>query len=217
MSTSGMSEAVQQVEQKNDYEGQFFIGTVVDNQDPEKAERLRIRIPNLLGTETPDDQLPWARPVKHRNQGPKTGVMSMAVPAIGSKMVVVLQNGDPYHPLYLGGLVTKQDVPELLTTNYPNRYGLIDTKNNQFYVDTQTGDVEFKHHSGTKIHIDPDGAVDILIVKTLDVTVQDKTNVTITGDTTVDITGTTSVSVTGTADVSVTGDLTVTAATISLN
>lgn len=185
MSTSGMSEANQQVEQRNDYEGRFFIGTVVDNLDPEKAERLRIRIPNLMGDETPAAQLPWARPVKHRLQGPKSGVMSMAVPAVGSTIIVILQDGDPYHPLYLGGLVNAVDVPALLSTNYPHRYGLVDTKDNQLYVDTQTGDVEFKHFTGLKLHVSPTGAVDIQAPSTLDITVTGATNLTVGGDLTV--------------------------------
>lgn len=161
MSTNGMVDAVQQMEHRNDYEGQFFVGQVVDNKDPEKAERLRIRIPHLFGTEIPDTDLPWARPVKHRVQGAAPGMQSLAVPVVGSKMIVVLQNGDPYHPLYLGGLLTPEDVADIFKENYPQRYGIRDEKQNHMYVDTKTGDVDILHYSGLHIHVRPSGTVDI--------------------------------------------------------
>lgn len=217
MSTNGMTEAADQTEPGNSYDGMFFIGTVVDNVDPQQAERLRIRIPNLFGEETPDNELPWARPVKHRIQGPKQGVGTVAVPLVGSKMVVILQGGNPYSPLYLGGLMVAAEVPAVLKTNYPQRYGLVDERQNEIWVDTNTGDAEFKHYSGLKAHVFPNGKLEITGPNDLVMTFAGNGTLTIEGNLSMTVNGNTTLNAGGTVDVTASGTVTVVAPDINLN
>jgi len=225
MSTTGMVDPLEQQRSRNDYDGQFFLGTVVDNEDPQKEERLRIRIPNLLGEELSDTELPWARPVKHRVRGSNSQVQSLSVPVVGSKMIVVLQNGDPYHPLYLGSLLVGADVASVLTTNYPKRYGLRDDKGNHMFVDTQTGDMELRHFSGTTLKIVPDGSVSVTSPKNLTVAFDGNASVAVKGNLSATVDGNASAVVKGTLDVKADGattiesssGITITAPTVDIN
>lgn len=225
MSTSGLSEAQDILQKRNDYDGRFFLGTVVDNNDPKKIERLRIRVPNLYGDEIPDADLPWCIPVKHRVRGTTGGNHSLCVPIVGSKMIVVLQDGDPYHPMYMGGFLTPEDLASVLTENYPNRYGFADEKGNHLYVDNATGDVEFHHFSGLNIHITPtgtldiDGPEDLLVNFARDAVVEIGGNLTATvgGDASVDVGGSASVSAGTSIDVYAGASVTISAPSVSIN
>jgi uncharacterized protein involved in type VI secretion and phage assembly len=221
MSTSGMSRATDTVEKRNDYEGVYFIGTVIANDssqatDGKKDARVQIRIANLL-SEVPDAMLPWARPAKSMGRGSGPNVQSFSVPVIGAKLMVILQNGDPYHPLYVGGLLTAEDLHEIFQTNYPARYGMADDYGNTFYVDTSTGDVDFNHKSGLNIHVTPAGDFNITGPKDLNANFQGNANVKIVGNTALEVDGNTTATlkgnlnatVTGNAEVDVTGTTTV--------
>lgn len=225
MSTSGMQEPTQVLERRNDYDGRFFLGVVIDNKDPEKRERLRIRVPHLYGTEIPDDQVPWAVAIRHRHRGATGNNHSLMVPIIGSKMMLLLQDGDPYHPMYLGGFLTVDDLSSVLTENYPDRYGFVDDRNNHLYVDNKTGDVEFKHFSGLTIHVTPtgtldiDGPEDLLVnfVRNAKVEIGGNAEVTVAGEASVDVGGSATVSVGSSLDVSAGAQVNISAPSVNIN
>ena len=139
----------------------ILIGTVVANNDPERLERVRIRVPVVLDG-VADSDLPWAVPVLPRVQGMGSGIGWCGVPAVGASIYVVFQRGDPHYPIYIGGVVDRSTRNSLFSTNYPYRYGFVDLIGNKFYVDTSTGDVDFEHNSGTKFHIEPSGRVTVV-------------------------------------------------------
>lgn len=76
------------------YDNSPFAGRVVDDRDPERRGRVRIRVPVLHGDERaiPDDLLPWA-------DNPKSaGGSSYSSPEIGKVVHVEFPLGDLYHP-----------------------------------------------------------------------------------------------------------------------
>ena len=139
------------------YSGKF-VGTVVFNQDPLKKQRIKVSIPNLL--EAPVDQLPWFAPVLASGFGNEATSNVMQVPIVGSKVVVEFQNEDIHYGLYVGYVDSKEihDDPELLV-NYPKRRGWRDPAGNKLIIDHTGGQetVEFRHKSGTKFFIYPNG------------------------------------------------------------
>lgn len=167
-----------------DLDGLLFVGTVEANNDPLKLERVKVRV-DQLHKGTPVDGLPWAIPVRGRSQGMNGTCGTFGVPVVGSRVYIYFQNGDPYFPIYEGSVVDSSTKLLLAETNYPNRWGFVDSRNNHFYSDTQTGDVEFKHYSGTTIHIYPDGAVDVITKGNLSANVTGTTTVVSSGNTTV--------------------------------
>lgn len=151
---------LQQIE-SSDLEGPIFIGTVTDNLDPLKLERIKVSIPGLL--EEADPSLhPWAG--KDGN-----GFMSSTstygffglVPRIGDKVWVRFQRGDLLFPLYWASPILNGQRPAEADVNYPNRYGWVDPAGNSVVIDVTAGSttMEFKHKTGTVIRINNDGSI----------------------------------------------------------
>ncbi len=156
--------SVQQLE-SDSYEG-YYVATVVDNNDPKKLQRVRVNIPELM--EGASALLPWIAPIQKAVFGFGNTSGTVSVPEVGSQVVVQFQEGDLSYGLMLGAIPSKVfELPGELSTNYPKRYGWKDPAGNVFYVDTTSGsnDVEFKHVSGTTIHINNAGEVTVTAPK----------------------------------------------------
>jgi uncharacterized protein involved in type VI secretion and phage assembly len=74
------------------------IGRVVDNEDPENYQRIRVTIPNITEG-IPKDDLPWY-PILTKG----TNNNSVSIPEIGSFVLVSFPNGDIYNGLVEGFL-----------------------------------------------------------------------------------------------------------------
>lgn len=143
-------------EQQNSLKHVWMIGRVVDNNDPLKLKRVKVSIPDVV--EGSGDQIPWAIPVT-------SDFESVHIPPVGKVVYCLLQNGDIHYPMYLGEATTSSNpISSVLATNYPNRYGTADDHGNYWYVDKQTGEIKFNHHSGTQITIDNSGNATISVV-----------------------------------------------------
>ena len=74
------------------YEG-IFLGIVVDNNDPDRDNKCRVRVINVFdGLDTSD--IPWATAFKS-NSG-----TSCDLPNLGKVVTVHFENGDLYNPIY---------------------------------------------------------------------------------------------------------------------
>lgn len=183
--------------------GKTYIGEVVDNNDPEKQQRIKIRIPELHRG-VPDEDLPWCLPnARLGAQGNSSGgVGSMSIPVVGSKIEVSMGNNSSYFPTY-GGSPTTKDVKNEFAQHpdYPHVYGHVDRSGNKFEVNTAKNTVSFTHVTGTTILIKADGSVDIGGPK--DVTIACK------GDMNLGCEGNMTISSKGSLDVLTDGSLTV--------
>lgn len=144
-----------------DYEGVIFDGTVVDNADPEKNERIRVTIPGLFEGDT--ESLPWCIPEKNSPFGMGPGYGVFGVPKIGSTVTVELQNGDANYPMYRGGLLKEGSVPTEFDGN-PDIWGFKDPAGNKLVINLAEGTAEFRHKSGTGFIIEDNGNVNTTIV-----------------------------------------------------
>lgn len=201
-----------------EYEGSF-IGTVVDNDDPERLQRVKVLIPGLLEAEP--SLLPWIAPSLHSYFGVTTNAGEMQVPVLGSTLEVVFQRGDLNYGMYRGYLHTARHAPDPdLLKNYPNRRGWVDPAGNKFWMDiTPRGVItHYEHPTGTMFTIDSLGnlTVEVVANTTLNVlgntsiTTQGNTSVTTSGNTAVSTNGNTSISTGGSTSISTQGDTSVT-------
>lgn len=139
-----------------------FEGYVIDNNDPEKRQRVKLRIP-VLHRDIPDDKIPWANVQQGGSANAGAGVGTVNVPDKGAKMIITYQDGDSHNPQY-GGSATSDDVNkdnELLNDDYPSTQGYTDSHGNRFSTNRATGDITIAHKSGAIVHIDGGGNVTI--------------------------------------------------------
>ena len=100
---------------KIDY-SQFYRGIVVDNQDPDKKGRIKVRVPQIYGinvnsdTFISTDSIPWAT-CGINQAGNDSG--TYLPPNIGDTVFVAFEAGQPEYPIYFGGIFTKRDEDDL--------------------------------------------------------------------------------------------------------
>lgn len=90
----------------------FMRGVVVDNEDPEKLGRLKVRVDAAYGDQSKDD-LPWAWPCF--KYGGLPGMFSYAVPEKDATVYVTFlcKDGEPdtTYPIWLGTWQGKDEKP----------------------------------------------------------------------------------------------------------
>lgn len=186
--------------------GRKYVGKVVENNDPNQWERVKLECPELYG-DTTVENLPWAIPIGCSAVGNTTAAGSFSVPVMGSLLYFTLADDDPNFPEWIGGPSNDATKKELAGENYPHRYGHVDEKGNYFYVDRQTDDVEFYHMSGTKIHITPTGTVNIEIVEDENIIINGNQTIQVDGNVDITVDGNVTAQVGGNVQANVDGSL----------
>ena len=140
----------------------FYRGTVVDNYDPEGLGRIRVRVPQIYGSEenrdsivyTPTYAIPLATPAVMVGAGNNTG--SYLIPNIGDIVFITFENGDSKLPMYFGGILTKDGVDKFIGTGNANDGNLYQATANDFNTDitNQAQRVIYKSLKGATIIID---------------------------------------------------------------
>lgn len=83
-----------------------YFGVVTDNKDPDKKGRIKVKLPTLQ--QDAEESTDWGQivsPMIGKNFGFYT------LPDIGDQVLVAFIKGDIHHPLILGGVHNKTDVP----------------------------------------------------------------------------------------------------------
>ena len=93
--------------------GGLHRGIVVDNNDPKKLGRVKIRVPAAYGDQ-PVENLPWTYPTL--NYGGMKGMYNYSVPEIGAGAWVMFQNkdgkADTTYPVCVGYWQAEQERPD---------------------------------------------------------------------------------------------------------
>lgn len=116
-----------------------FVGIVEDNADPDKKQRIRIRIPYFHGeaSDVPTTSLPWAQPKRDLNG------LSFEVPDIGKVVNVFFPTGNIYMPIYDAALHLNVNLQKKVETldgdEYTQFVALLYNHNTQIYVETAKG------------------------------------------------------------------------------
>lgn len=145
---------------KKDYSGMSYLGTVEDNNDPEKLGRIKVRI--ALYTDLATEDLPWASPLLGScGNSPFNGGLN--IPETGSQVRVSFPSKDLTAPYYSGAELTEQNRVTLFDENYPNAYGYKDSNGNFVKVDKTAGTTQWQHESTTNVQASSDGTITVAI------------------------------------------------------
>ena len=171
----------------DEYEGKYegnFTGIIVDNNDPDKTGKCKIRVFGVHSDNIQDKDLPWAFPDFSFRGGLKG---SFVVPPVDCFVNVYFERGEIYIPRYSTKVIDENNLPTNKDTDYPNNMVFFETDNgDKFEINRKKKtalfehasgtkithtmkESEFEHHSGTKITIDTAGNVTIdspLTIKT---------------------------------------------------
>ena len=135
-----------------------YTGLIVDNNDPEKLGRCKIKVYGVFD-EVDTKDLPWALP-DFSFVGSLVG--SFIVPPIGCIVRVSFENGELYFPKYSKKVVNKQKLPKNKDKNYPNNMIFFETdKGTSFEIDRTTDETVFTHAKGLQVTIDALGIATI--------------------------------------------------------
>lgn len=157
----------------------LYRGTVIDNNDPLHLDRVKVAVSNLFDPEL--GEVPWIFPIKHSPFGQGANVGQFGVPAVGSTVVVELQDNDPQFAYYSGGLLVQgNEIQDL----QPGQYRTVDPSGSTLDIDTVNNIFNYNHVSGVTFHIEQ-GTLSITCNKDLNVNISGNSNITTNGDTTV--------------------------------
>lgn len=146
--------------QVNETYQHYYEGKVVDNNDPDKIGRCKIKVFGIYSN-IPDTDLPWAVP-DFNFVGSKVG--SFVVPPVDTIVNVYFEQGDIYLPHYTTKVIDNNNLPSERNTNYPDNMIILKTDEGDILsMNRQTKKLLFKHNSGTQIEIDRTGNVDVIV------------------------------------------------------
>lgn len=147
----------------------IYVGVVVDNEDPAKKGRLKIRVPMVYGN-IDDADLPWCEPCFPYGYN-DTGIFF--IPEIGALTVTMFINGSFYKPIWLGCIHREETniIPQKAKSNYPERK-IIKTKTGYILFDDKEEYIEIKHKNGSEIIFEKNG--DIIIHADRDIIIRSR-------------------------------------------
>lgn len=146
-------------EQADPY-GMSYIGSVVDNKDPKKLGRIKVRITPY--SDLSANAIPWASPLlgTHGNS-PEYGGLN--VPELGSQVRVTFPSKDFTAPYYSGAELNESNKTTFFDEDYPNTYGYKDSVGNFVRINKERGTAQFQHSSSTNLQVAPNGSIRVTL------------------------------------------------------
>lgn len=138
----------------------FFTGIVLDNIDPEKLGRCKIRVYGVFEDENiPITDLPWAFP-DFNFIGSNLG--SFVVPPVNTIVKVYFEDDDIYRPYYTTKILKTTSLSIEKDEDYPNTMILFETDNGDYFkINRNTYEATFRHASGVLVNMDNNGNITI--------------------------------------------------------
>lgn len=165
----------------------FFSGRVVNNSDPDKEGKCKIRVYGIFPNEIPDDDLPWSTPDFNFIGGLKG---SFVVPPIDAIVRVYFDNGDIYAPFYTTKAFNKNqlDFNSDISEDYPDTMVFFETDQGEYFkINRKTQMTTYKHSSGAILTIDVNGNINLSTEAanegSLTINIQGDTKINVVGDT----------------------------------
>lgn len=143
----------------DDYEGNY-IGLVIDNKDPEKLGRCKVRVHGLHDNFS-SDELPWSIP-----EFPLAFCVkgSFMVPENGTVVYVKFDDGDLYEPIYTTKVLDRENLNFTADKDedYPDSVIFYETKNGDYFkINRAKGELIFKTGAGVFFKFNENGDVEL--------------------------------------------------------
>jgi hypothetical protein len=129
-----------------------YAGLVAENEDPEAAARLKVRVPSLFGDQVLER---WALPCGLPSGN---GYGFVRLPNVGDNVWVTFANGDLDAPIWEYGAFVLKGAPN---DAVPKKSVWQSASGHQVLLDDDGEVLSIKHSSGTQIVIDSEGKIAI--------------------------------------------------------
>lgn len=172
----------------NELKNRIWVGPVVDNDDPEKLGRCRVKVYGLFD-DIEDQAVPWAFPVSNNTFGGGPGGFgSISVPKKGAIVRVQFSEGNHYSPEYYGIQTINRAMQADISSTYLNSHVLAYDEDEQMKVYYTPGNGLEIFLKDSHVTINPDSSITIehkdsqsiieLIGTTINITANSTINVT---------------------------------------
>lgn len=135
-----------------------YRGVVVDNQDPQKRARLKLRIPSVLGDQISDWSLPCFPYGGMEQQG------MFMVPDVDAQVWVEFEEGDIHRPIWVGTFWQQEgDPPEEAGKEEPTTRMLKTSSGHILQFDDEEGEEQIRlfHPAEAELVIDSNGSITV--------------------------------------------------------
>lgn len=166
----------------------IWLGPVVDNNDPEKLGRCRIKVYSLFD-DLADNDVPWAFPVTNNSfAGGPGGFGSISIPKKGTIVRVQFSEGNLYSPEYYGIQTINRAMQGDISDTYLNSHVLAYDEDEKMKVYYTPGNGLELFHKDSHITINPDSSITIEHKDSQSIIELVGTNINITANSTINIT-----------------------------
>ena len=125
---------IRRAEERADRVHGAMVGLVVDNRDPDKLGRVKVRFPDLPGHDTS-----WWAPLAALGAGSQRGWFFL--PEIDDEVLVVFEQGDFRRPVVLGALWNGVDLPPEKNGGKNERRVLVSREGSRIELDDANGTI----------------------------------------------------------------------------
>ena len=144
-----------------------FPGKVVDNNDPLKLGRCRIKVYGVFDGNIPDSDIPWAIP---ESSFVGSSVGNFIVPPVDSVIWVHFDDGEITSPIYSTKVLDSGNMSSYKNEDYPNTMVFFELEDGDYLKHNKfTRETFYQHNSGTIIKIDAFGNVTLDATGTVNV------------------------------------------------
>jgi phage baseplate assembly protein V len=144
---------IREAEERADRMYEAVVGIVVDNKDPQKLSRVKVRFPSLPG----EDTSAWA-PLAALGAGKQRGWYFL--PELDDEVVVMFEHGDIRRPVVLGALWNGQDDPPEQNGGSNDRRVIVSREGSKIVFDDDAGTITLESGPG-KVVIDTSNKITI--------------------------------------------------------
>lgn len=187
---------------KLDLGEQKFVGEIVDNQDPLKLGRVRVRVLELFDSKEriPDSSIPWA--IKEDTQFLGTGSKQFCIPKVGTFVTVYFSKGDIYSPVYCGEVQSKQNYDSEQEEDYGDVVLKKDRGGNKFKNNLAKQELDLVYNG--KVILNISKLIQLIGQDDLELTISKKLKETVGGDKEETVSGKSTETVSGNKEITAT-------------
>jgi len=132
---------IRDAEERADRIYEPVIGLVVDNKDPDKLARVKVKFPTLPGTDTS-----WWAPMASLGAGKDRGWFFL--PEVDDEVLVMFAHGDIRRPIVLGAIWNGKDKPPDKNDGGNERRTIVSREGSKIIFDDDKGEITISDGGG---------------------------------------------------------------------